>query len=305
MVTLFYNLETMKTTLTLTLIALTMNSYAQNEKQQRALKNMDEQNIKLRNNLTDIRYLEKGEGDTTLLFISGWCINAEYWEAQLNFFSDRYRTIAIDLPGFGKSKAARDNWTIEEYSKDVLSFMEALDLENVVVIGHSMAGEVMLETAITDNSRIAGTVGVDNFKYIDMEFAPEVMGQIGVYIEALKNDFKQANAQFSDYNLFLPDTPDSVRNRVKTDIDNTNPHIGYSSFMNLMIYAPSETEKLTKLNSKLGLINSSAIPTNVSGLEKKCINGFDLMEIGKTSHYPMIEKPEVFNQLLQGFINSL
>jgi pimeloyl-ACP methyl ester carboxylesterase len=95
-----------------------------------------------------------------------------YWADQVAYFSKTYHAFAIDLPGFGKSKAERTNWTIEEYAHDVTAFIDAMDLKNVVIIGHSMAGEIMLQTALTNNPKIAGVVGVDNFKIIDVAFTP-------------------------------------------------------------------------------------------------------------------------------------
>ncbi len=100
-----------------------------------------------------------------------------------------YSVYAIDLPGFGKSKAERINWTIEEYANDVTAFIDTMNLKNVVIIGHSMAGEIMLQTALTNNPKIVGVVGVDNFKLIDVEFTPEEMEQM-TFFQCLKRILK-------------------------------------------------------------------------------------------------------------------
>ena len=102
---------------------------------------MTAKKIKIRNSEVEINYYQQGKGDTTLLFLHGWCIDGTYWENQLNHFSKQYNALAIDLAGFGKSTANRQNWTIEEYAEDVNSFIDSLHLKNVVLIGHSMSGE--------------------------------------------------------------------------------------------------------------------------------------------------------------------
>ena len=61
--------------------------------------------MKVNLNKTNIFYSTKGNGDTTLLFIHGWCINSGYWADQQQYFSSNYTTIALDLPGFGQSEA--------------------------------------------------------------------------------------------------------------------------------------------------------------------------------------------------------
>lgn len=66
-----------------------------------------------------IDYNQCGNGDTTLLYVHGWCINKEYWSEQAKYFCDRYNVVAIDLPGFGKSGKNRDSWLLEQYADDI------------------------------------------------------------------------------------------------------------------------------------------------------------------------------------------
>jgi pimeloyl-ACP methyl ester carboxylesterase len=101
-------------------------------------------------------------------FYTAGVLTELYWENQVEYFSENYNVYAIDLPGFGKSKAERTNWTIEEYANDVTAFIDTMNLKNVVIIGHSMAGEIMLQTALTNNPKIVGVVGVDNFKLLTL-----------------------------------------------------------------------------------------------------------------------------------------
>ena len=112
---------------------------------------MSEKQIKIRNNQVEINYFKQGKGDTTLMFLHGWCINGTYWKNQLEYFSKNFSVYAIDLPGFGKQKADRTNWNIVEYAHDVAAFIDTLGLKlkNVVIIGHSMADEIMLQIALT------------------------------------------------------------------------------------------------------------------------------------------------------------
>ncbi|NCU32279.1 MAG: alpha/beta fold hydrolase [Candidatus Moranbacteria bacterium] len=139
---------------------------------------MEEKKIKIRNNQVEINYYQLGKGNTTLLFLHGWCIDKTYWNNQINHFSKQYATLAIDLPGFGKSTANRQHWTIEEYAEDVNSLIDSFHLKNVVLIGHSMSGEIMIQTAMLNNQNIIGLIGVDNFKALDVEFTPEQMKQM-------------------------------------------------------------------------------------------------------------------------------
>ncbi len=266
---------------------------------------MQEKMITINNQSTSISYIEKGKGQKTLLFLHGWCINKDYWRNQLDYFSKDYKVIAIDLPGFGKSSAKRDDWTIEQYANDIESFINELSLENIIVIGHSMSGEIMLELAVKNHKSIIGLVGIDNFKTIDVKYSPEQITEMNKFIESLAKAFKTVAPTYAEHMLFHSSTPLAIKERVKQDIFETSADIGFSSLRNLIDYMTTENDKLNQLNHKLHLINSNSTPTNVVGLKDNCKSDFVLSEINATGHYPMIEKPNEFNQLLQFTLQNI
>lgn len=266
---------------------------------------MTAKQVTIRDNQVEINYFHQGKGDTTILFLHGWCIDGSYWENQLEYFSKNYSVYAIDLPGFGRSKAKRINWTIEEYASDVAAFIDTLNLQNVVLIGHSMAGEIMLQTALTRNPKITGIIGIDNFKFIDVAFTPELQKQITDFFPMLEKDFKNSAPLYAELMLFHPTTSQEVKQRVKSDFANSDPFIGYGTFMNQMKYAYADAQRLEQLGYKLYLINSDSFPTNTAGLKNHCRNSFQVEIISATGHYPMIEKPVEFNMILEKVLAAM
>jgi pimeloyl-ACP methyl ester carboxylesterase len=261
-------------------------------------RSMTAKQITIRDKKVEINYYQEGHGNTTLIFLHGWCNDGMYWENQIDYFSKAYNVFAIDLPGCGKSKAERTNWTIEEYANDLTAFIDTMNLKNVVIVGHSMAGEIMLQTALTNNPKIIGIVGVDNFKSIDVVLTPEQKKQMNDFFPILEKDFKNYAPLYADMMLFHPTTPKEVKDRVKSDFANNDPVIGYGTFMNQTQYGYSDAQRLEQLNYKLYLINSDYFPTNEAGLKNHCKNSFQVETISATGHYPMIEKPVEFNIIL-------
>ena len=184
------------------ILLIVVASLLLNVSKAQTLKSMTAKQVKIREKKVEINYFQQGKGDTTLLFLHGWCIDAMYWKNQVDYFSKTYHVFAIDLPGFGKSKAERTNWTIEEYANDVTAFIDTMNLKNVVIVGHSMAGEIMLQTALTNNPKIVGVVGVDNFKSIDVTLPPEQMKQMNDFLPMLEKDFKNSAPVYADMMLF-------------------------------------------------------------------------------------------------------
>jgi sigma-B regulation protein RsbQ len=103
-----------------------------------------------------IAYNEAGSGDITLLFVHGAFIDMSYWSAQVEYFKDHYRVITVDLPGHGASGNNRSVWSTEEYGKDIYALINMLGLKNVVLIGHSMGGDVILEAAVRCPDSVIG-----------------------------------------------------------------------------------------------------------------------------------------------------
>ncbi len=253
---------------------------------------------------TEIYYSEQGEGNTALLFLHGWGINSSYWDSQLEFFSENHRVIAMDLPGFGKSKSGRMHWTIQNYGNDVINVIDKLDLKKVILIGHSMSGDIIMEAALKNHKSIAGIVGIDNFKMIGVTFTKEQMNEMVGLFNAMVNDYRNAVPAFIE-RLFHPSTGKDVRARVTNDIVNSDIQISIASISGMFEYSRIEAENLSRLNYKLYLVNSDFGPTNTAGLDKYCGKSYEVDYIHDTGHYPMIEKPEEFNNILKRTIAKI
>lgn len=251
----------------------------------------------------DYRYC--GEGDTTLLLVHGWCINKEYWEPQMDHFCTKYRVAAIDLPGFGQSGDNRTGWSIEKFGSDVVRVIDALDLPNVILIGHSMGGDVVLEAAIQRPEKVIGMIGIDNFKDVRAAYSPEEGQGFEEVIAAMKADYTGTVTAYAEAALFHPSTDSLVKQRVIGDFQAARQEPAIGSIESLIHYGKRETELLQQLGVKLYLVNSDATPTDEGALTRYCRAGHEVIPVHATGHYPMIEKPEEFNTQLQLAIHKI
>lgn len=85
-----------------------------------------------------INYEESGSGPT-MLFVHGWGGNMDSLKGLFDEFSNKYRCVRIDLPGFGKSSNPDSSWGVEEYAECVKSFIGD---EQVIYCGHSFGGAI-------------------------------------------------------------------------------------------------------------------------------------------------------------------
>ncbi|MBD3583660.1 alpha/beta fold hydrolase [Flavobacterium selenitireducens] len=266
----------------------------------RSKKTIGPAKMKIENKGVNIDYTDTKTGDTVLVFLHGWGTNKTYWEQQIPHFQKKYRVVTIDLPGFGKSGKNRETWTVEDYSRDVTAVFESLDLTNVILIGHSMSGSIVVETALQNPTRILGIVGVDNLKNVGLITA-DMKKEWAVFYDSARSNFK--NVVSAEINgLFSPSTSKAVRQRVSNDILSSEPDIAIDCLENLDGYPFAE--KLSMLDKPLWLVNSSYSATDMAAL-RQYGKKITLLEIGPTGHYPMLEKPDAFNKLLEEAINGI
>lgn len=89
---------------------------------------------------TTIFYKDWGKGQP-IVFSHGWPLTADAWDPQLVYFGQRgYRVIAHDRRSHGRSAQVWDHNTMDQYADDLAALIEALDLKDVVLIGHSTGG---------------------------------------------------------------------------------------------------------------------------------------------------------------------
>jgi pimeloyl-ACP methyl ester carboxylesterase len=89
-----------------------------------------------------------------VLFIHGYPLDHTIWKDQFAL-SDRYRILAPDLPGFGKSHASK-NLSMSDYADTAARLMDEKNIDKAVLIGHSMGGYISLAFAEHHGPRLLG-----------------------------------------------------------------------------------------------------------------------------------------------------
>ena len=89
---------------------------------------------------TEIYYKDWGKGPV-VTFSHGWPLNADMWDGQMLFLAQNgFRTIAHDRRGHGRSSQASAGNDMDGYADDLAAVIEALDLNDVTLVGHSTGG---------------------------------------------------------------------------------------------------------------------------------------------------------------------
>jgi non-heme chloroperoxidase len=89
---------------------------------------------------TQLYYKDWGAGQPIIL-MHAWPLNSDTWEYQMNFLAARgFRVIAYDRRGFGRSSQPWAGYDFDTFANDLHQLIEGLELQDVVLVGHSMGG---------------------------------------------------------------------------------------------------------------------------------------------------------------------
>ena len=92
-----------------------------------------------------VRYSERGSGDSITLLLHGFGGDLDNWIFNLGTLSEKNRLVALDLPGHGKSTKTIIDSSIKGMGKFVSKFLELHNLTSVNIVGHSMGGAIAMQ----------------------------------------------------------------------------------------------------------------------------------------------------------------
>lgn len=123
-----------------------------------------------------IAYREAGEGETVIL-LHGNMSSSVHWTKTMKGLADEYHVYAPDMRGFGDSSYNKRGTVLLTYARDIVAFMEALNLTDVHLVGWSAGGGVAMEVCATPEGQkrvrdltVLSSVGVQGTQDIKENF---------------------------------------------------------------------------------------------------------------------------------------
>ena len=240
---------------------------------------------------TPIAYESHGAGSPALVFVHGWSCNRRYWDAQLTPFAANARVVALDLAGHGESGATRKTWSIAAFGADVAAVVDDLQLDDVLLVGHSMGADVVLEAARHLRSRVRGLVWVDQYRQLD-GFRSEA--QVRERLAPFRADFADATKAFVR-GMFLASADRALVERVATQIASAPREIALGALEATWNYGRKVPAMLAELELPVVSINSQDSATDIESM-RRC--GVRVIVMPGVGHFPMLENPRDFNACL-------
>lgn len=265
-----------------------------------------------------LNYLETGSGET-LVFLPGWSQTAAMFKHQLAAFAGDYHCLALDWRGHGDSGKPATGYRHSRLTMDLHEWLEALNLKDVTLIGHSMGCKIMWNYwEMFGAGRIARLVTIDQ--------SPRLVAAPG-WNEQQRADFG-ATTEYSDLEPFLVKLAGQTGEKtthefVPTMFTDSFPkeEIEWVIEENLKMprLAAAFLLRETMLSDSRDILPTITLPTLVVAGEgshipttsqrwiHKQIAGSSFASIPASeggSHFCFLENPKSFNRILLDFLQS-
>ena len=243
-------------------------------------------------------YEEAGQGQP-IVCIHAACQDTLMYRHVLDGLSDSYRVISIDAPGHGKSAEPKTGPLnhISQFAEFNENFMEALGLENPIIIGCSMGGNMVLELGARRPNFYAGIVSCEGADYTPT-VSPFFLEMLNLNAPQILECWSQSLTGYR--------TPADRAREVVWQIIRIAPEYaagdltGYAGF--------DKRDVVGTIKAPVLLLRGDAdwlVPQAMVEETSSRIPGSRVEVLAGTGHYPMIENPVEFNQAIRSFADSL
>jgi 3-oxoadipate enol-lactonase len=249
-------------------------------------------------------YTDEGSGKDTIVFSHGLLMSSEMFRAQIEHFKSRYRCIAYDHRGQGRSEVTETGYDLEQLTQDAVAFIEALDVGAVHFVGLSMGGFIGMRLAsrrpellksLTLMCTSADTES-NRLKYSLMTLVFQLGGRKLIHKRLMKVLFgktflsdpgrQSEKERWSQHLLHLPTT--------------------ISKSVSAVIHRSGVADELSTIELPVLILageEDMAIPVEKARSLHERITGSVLHIIPGSGHSITIEQPDVVNRLMEEFLS--
>jgi pimeloyl-ACP methyl ester carboxylesterase len=264
----------------------------------------------------DVRISEKGSGPSIVL-LHGLGGSLEWWELNFHALSQKYRVVAFDFLGFGHSAKPKIRFSLDVASDFMLSFLDALALSKVSLVGNSMGGLIALHTASKIPERIEKLILVDNAGFgsrLSLVLRLASVYPIGEFALATRNhstarmflshlfyDSRKLPSRFVDCVLRIFDLPRTAEAflevlRFGVNLKGLKDKI-WISIVEQAPFLPHKTLIIWGADDKI-------TPLSQAFTGKNLIKNSKLLVFEKCGHLPQMEWADNFNRSVVNFLES-
>lgn len=236
-----------------------------------------------------------GEGEP-IIFSHGCMSDCSVWNSQIEFFSKKYKVITYDQRGHGISDKPKADYSIETLSNDLYSLIQELNLDKVIVVGHSMGGMAALTFTLNHPDKVSKLVLVGTSA--KTTFSGRILFWNMLHIFSYES-FVRGMIDFQYY-----EPSEQVKEKALERAMKTPKFAAYECFTEFMQNYDIR-DRIYEIKVPTLIIvgeKDTATPVEMSQDLNRGIKGSKLQIIPDCNHMVMIDKPKELNRIIEDFI---
>jgi pimeloyl-ACP methyl ester carboxylesterase len=245
-----------------------------------------------------VHYLAYGQGPMALVFVHGWCCDLSFWAQQVGAFEGKAPVVLIDLPGHGGSDKPEVPYGADLFADALNAVLEAQGITKAVLVGHSMGTPAIRQFYRRHPEKTLALVAVDGS--LRAVGTPEVLKNLAGRFRGEKS--KEAIGATVD-SMFGPPASPELRAEVKGVMTSAPPHVATSA-MELMGDPALWTPDPIRVPLLVVLARSPFWADDYEAFVRTLAPQVDFHVLDGVDHFLMLERPDLFNALLEGFLEK-
>lgn len=247
-----------------------------------------------------------------MLFAHGFGCDQHMWRFVAPEFEDRYRVVLFDHVGAGASDLAaydEDKYSsLEGYAEDVLEICAALELSDVVFVGHSVSSMIGMLAAIAEPARFAHVIMVGpSPRYIDDEGYAGGFGEsdIDELLESLDSNYLGWSSAMAPVIMGNPDRPE-LGEELTESFCRADPKIA-KQFAEVT-FRGDNREDLSRLQVPALILqcsNDVIAPDSVGEFVDRRVPHSTFVKLRATGHCPNLSAPEETTAAIRAYLDPL
>jgi pimeloyl-ACP methyl ester carboxylesterase len=251
-----------------------------------------------------VHFQDTGSGREVVLLLHAFPLHSGMWARQVAALSPRYRVIAPDYRGLGKSEPGPAASTMQLLTDDVLAILQNLGVDRAAVVGLSMGGYLAFEVYRRSPGLFRGLALCDTRPGADL---PEGAANREKFAQTtLEKGLSWVTDEMTP-KLLKPQPDAPAVKEVRSLIAGGTP-AGVAAAQRGMAKRPDSTPTLAAITCPTLVVvgaEDTLTPPPESEKMAKAVKGAKLVKVPGAGHLPNIENPEAFNKALLDFLAKL
>jgi sigma-B regulation protein RsbQ len=250
-----------------------------------------------------------GSGSQPMLFAHGFGCDQNMWRFLIPAFEADYRIVLFDYVGAGKSDIEaydpKRYASLEGYAQDVLDICEALDLRDVVFVGHSVSSIIGVLAAIKEPDRFHRLILVGpSPRYVDEDgyvggFTREDIDEL---LDSLDSNYLGWSSAMAPVIMGNPDRPE-LGEELTDSFCRTDPEIaGHFARVTFLSDNRADLAAVTTRSLILQCSEDAIAPRAVGDFVHRQIADSELVILDAIGHCPNLSAPEETIAAIKAFL---